>query len=380
MHDPSTRPFSHFALLWPVLAASSASRFAAAAAKSWSDLLLGDDEDAAPAPAWTTDNAVALELNTVRLRDFSTTHDGTPVLLCAPFALHRATVADFAPEHSLVAALRGAGIDHLFVTDWRSATAEMRFLGIDDYLAALNVLVDELGSPVDLVGLCQGGWLSLLYAARFPAKVRKLVIVGAPIDIGAVASSLSTIVDANPVALFEELVHLGNGRVLGGKMLGLWSPIAPSEDTIRELLQTHEAPDTRAFASLADAYRRWHVSTIDLPGTYYLEVIDKLYRQNALARGCFVALGRTIDLSRLTTPLYLLAAAQDELVAPAQLMALQDHVGVPPEQIVTAIAPCRHLGLFMGTDTLKQYWPGVAGWLKAPPTGTTEGTTASPPH
>ena len=30
----------------------------------------------------------------------------------------------------------------------------------------------EIGPPVDLVGLCQGGWMALVYAARFPGKVR----------------------------------------------------------------------------------------------------------------------------------------------------------------------------------------------------------------
>ena len=47
---------------------------------------------------------------------------------------------------------------------------------IDTYLADLNVVVDHLGGAVDLIGLCQGGWLSLMYAARFPAKVRRLVL------------------------------------------------------------------------------------------------------------------------------------------------------------------------------------------------------------
>jgi pimeloyl-ACP methyl ester carboxylesterase len=54
----------------------------------------------------------------------------------------------------------------------------MRFWSIDDYLCTLNVLVDELGG-VDLVGLCQGGWMALIYAARFLAKVRKLALAGA---------------------------------------------------------------------------------------------------------------------------------------------------------------------------------------------------------
>ena len=97
-------------------------------------------------------------------------------------------VTDLAPGHSLVAALRAAGLRRLFVADWRSATPEMRFRAIDDYLADLNVLVDELGGYVDLIGLCQGGWLALLYAARFPGKVRKLVIAGAPVDIAAAPS------------------------------------------------------------------------------------------------------------------------------------------------------------------------------------------------
>ncbi len=94
------------------------------------------------------------------------------------------------------------------MADWRSATAEMRFLGIDDYLAALNVLVDHLGGLVDLIGLCQGGWLSLVYAGRFPAKVRKLAMAGAPIDIEAAQSELSARAAATPLTVFEGLVEV----------------------------------------------------------------------------------------------------------------------------------------------------------------------------
>ncbi|HEY2895061.1 MAG TPA: hypothetical protein VGJ16_12630, partial [Pirellulales bacterium] len=69
---------------------------------------------------------------------------GVPTLLCTPLALHGAAIADLAAGHSLVAALCGAGIERLFMADWRSASADMRFLGIDEYLADLNVLVDFL--------------------------------------------------------------------------------------------------------------------------------------------------------------------------------------------------------------------------------------------
>src|SRR4051812_14994436 len=125
-----------------------------------------------PEPAWTTPHAVRLDLPTMRLRGFSTGDaSGRATILVAPFALHQATIADFAPGHSIVETLVAAGVSLLFVVQCKSATATMPFVSIDDYLAGLNVCVDEVGGRVNLVGLCQGGWLSLAYAARFPDKI-----------------------------------------------------------------------------------------------------------------------------------------------------------------------------------------------------------------
>ena len=91
----------------------------------------------------------------------------------------------------------------------------MRDLGIDNYLADLNVLVDHLGGHVDLIGLCQGGWMALLYAARFPAKVGKLVLAGAPIDIAAGTSGLSAVADIEPNRGLSRTGQIGDGRMLG---------------------------------------------------------------------------------------------------------------------------------------------------------------------
>src|SRR6267378_8715345 len=88
---------------------------------------------------WTTSNTVALELASMRLRNFSTETGGLATLICAPYALHGATIADFAPGHSVVEALCLGGLSRVFVTDWRSATPETRYFSIDNYLADLNV-------------------------------------------------------------------------------------------------------------------------------------------------------------------------------------------------------------------------------------------------
>ena len=355
--------------MWPAFAAASASEFAALLAKHFIGLASDADGRSAPRePAWATPNTIALELKTMRLRDFSTAADGVPTLLCAPFALHSAAVADLAPGHSLVTALRDAGLRRLFVTDWRSATPEMRYLRIDDYLAELNVAVDRLGGSVDLVGLCQGGWMSLLYAARFPAKVRKLVLAGAPVDIAAGQSALSALADASPLAFFHELVTLGDGLVLGREVQKFWGAETLDRREIHDLLQMPEPIDSAAFAALEATFRVWHAATVDLPGTYYLEVIEKLYKRNEIATGRFVALGETIDLAKLRVPIFLLAARDDELVAPAQLFATERLVGTPAHAIRKATAPCNHAGLFMGRAILTDYWPSIARWVIEPDT------------
>src|SRR6202040_3046659 len=187
-------------------------------------------------PERATPSKIALELRDVRLRDFTMVESGVPPLLCTPLALHGAAVADLAAGHSLVAALRGAGIERLFMADWRSASAEMRFLGIDEYLAFLNVLVDRVGGLVDLIGLCQGGWLSLVYAGRFPAKVRKLIMAGAPVDIAARQSRLSGMAEATPLNMFQSLVNLGDGRVIGRYLAKFWGNDTDANN-IRESLQ-----------------------------------------------------------------------------------------------------------------------------------------------
>lgn len=349
------------AFFWPWLAAASAGE---AALNAVNELALRSAPDVPPAekPSWTTPHTVLLELPTMQLRDFSCAEGGAPLVICAPFALHGATIADFAPHHSLVAVLRRSGHKRLYVTDWRSATPQMTGFTIDTYLAELNVAIDEMDAPVNLVGLCQGGWMSLVYAARFPHKVRRLVVAGAPVDVNAGRSGLSRAANMLPLAAFEDFVRQGQGRVIGRRMLPFWAPEGLNEDAIRAILQCRAKPSAHTH-ELERRFRIWHDWTVDLPGAYYLQVIQWLFKENRIAQGRFVALGKTVDLSRLRIPLYLLAARDDEIVAPEQLLALSREVGASPEHIEQRIEPCGHLALFMGADTLRTAWIKIARWL-----------------
>jgi poly(3-hydroxybutyrate) depolymerase len=352
------------AFVWPALVTAAASEMAAHFSKQFTSLAIGArGEKPPPQPKWTTPHRLALELKTVQLRDFSAGDNGRPCLLCTPFALHGSVVSDLAPGHSLVVALRDSGLTRLFVTDWRSASAEMQYLGIDDYLADLNVLVDEIGSPVDLIGLCQGGWMALIFAARFPRKVRKLVLAGAPVDTKAAPSVLSSLAEGITLEIFREVVRLGDGLVLGKNVLQLWGPETTETDEIKRLLASEEAPGSPVFAQVEAAFRGWYGWTVDLPGSYFLETVEKLYKRNEIAAGTFEALGKRIALTSITAPIFLLAARDDELVAPAQLFAVERLVGTPSRDLRKLTANCRHLGLFMSKQVLRELWPKIVEWL-----------------
>lgn len=357
--------------LWPLVAAVAASDAAALFVRQIAGGVLeaGIGPEPGREPCWSTPNRIVLELPTMRLRDFSAapqTHAQTQqpaTVICAPFALHDASVVDFAPGHSLVETLLPRG-GRLLVTDWRSATLAMRDLAIDHYLADLNVAVDEAGAPADLIGLCQGGWLALMYAARFPDKVRKLVLAGAPVDLSAGRSQLSQLAADLPFEVFEELVRAGRGLILGQAVRTLWSPMLGGE-AIEHVLQLPHDMAAAERAALEQRFQAWDAATVNLPGAYYLQVVRELFKDNRLARGTFVALGRTLDLARVRHPLFLLAARDDELVHPDQLFALAHQVATPAAEIETASEPCGHLGLFLGAGTLVRPWRRVVQWLDA---------------
>jgi len=350
------------AWLWPL----EATRLALHNYAQWFD-----DRKAAPSAApeqeplaWTTPNAVVLELPSMRLREFSRGNaTQAPVLVCAPYALHGALIADFATNHSLVQALQKGGVNRIYVPDWRSAVPDMRYLSIDNYLAELNVAIDEIGAPVDLVGLCQGGWLSLVYAARFPGKVRRLVLAGAPVDVST-PSELSKMVAAVPQAAFEQMVQQGGGLVSGEHMLKLWN-VPFSRHDVEAVLQRNLGDGSDEAARLLDRFERWDRATLDLPGTYYLEVTDQVFRRNLIAEGRFVALGRRIDLAEVRVPVFLLAGADDIVVPRDQAFATARLLGTRPAWLEQACEPCGHLSLFMGRVALGHSWRRIARWLQA---------------
>lgn len=360
---PVFPPLGAVPALWPM-------QFASALMSRGADLYARDlkfvEEDiklhGGERPRLATSNRERLDLRTMSVRDYGA-GGGLATLVDAPYAGHTAVIADYHPGQSLVATLLASGSPHVALTDWKSATADMKDLEIDNYLADIVVAIDDLGGRVNLVGLCQGGWTAAMIAARFPAKVNSLVLAGAPIDTDAGDGPIKRLARETPLSFYEELVALGGGLMLGRMMLRGWKNMHPEQHYFLEHVDLYEHIDDPTYLQKEEAFYRWYENPIDLPGRWYLQVIDQIFQRNLLAKGEFHALGRRISLRDITCPVYLLAGANDDITAPEQVLHAAALIGTPSDLIVAETVPGGHVGLFMGASNLKEHWPAIGRWI-----------------
>jgi polyhydroxyalkanoate depolymerase len=315
-------------------------------------------------PNLATPNTVRLDLRTMKLRDYGKP-GGIPTLVDAPHAGHTAVIADYHKGQSLVETLLVNGIGHVALTDWRPATDDMKDLEVDNYLAEVIVAIDDLGGRVNLVGLCQGGWVSAMVASRFPEKVNSLVLAGSPIDTDAGDGPIKRMVHKAPMSFYEELVTLGGGLMKGSFMLQGWKSMHPEQHYYQEQIDLYERINDPAYVSKEETFASWYENPIDLPGRWYLQVIRQLFKENRLAKGTFVGLGRCLNLSDITCPVYLLAGESDDITTKEQVFNAENYFGTPKNSVEKKLVPGGHIGLFMGSRTLKETWPAIAHWITA---------------
>ena len=315
-------------------------------------------------PAWATPNTTKCDLKTMVLRDFSDkTTQGLPLIIDAPFAGHSATIADYSPDQSLVRTLKKNGLTNVYVTDWKSATDSMKDFTIDTYLKDLDAAVDAVGGKAHLVGICQGGWMITAYAALFPNKVKTLVLAGSPIDTDAGDGVVKKLAHTLPISVYKDLVAAGDGRLLGKFMLAAWKSMNPAAHYIDKYFDLFSHIEDQAYVKRAEDFARWYEAPLDLPGAYYLEVVEQIFKENRLAKGSFIALGEMISLKNITVPVFLLAGDADDITPKEQVFNAENYLGSPRDQIVKKAVPGGHIGLFMGRATLDGTWPEISKWI-----------------
>ena len=139
------------------------------------------------------------------------------------------------------------------------------------------------------------------------------MLAGAPIDTDAGNGPIKRMVHASPMSFYEELVALGGGLMKGKFMLQGWKNMHPEQHYFQDHIDLYEHIDDPVYLAKEETFESWYENPIDLPGRWYLQVIKQLFKENRLAKGTFVGLGRRLNLKDITCPVYLLAGEADDI-------------------------------------------------------------------
>ena len=316
-------------------------------------------------PAWHSEHEIVLESPVARLRDFSAGSRSTavPTLVLPPQAGHDSCIVDFSPDQSQMKVIRAAGLKRAYSCDWIGATPATADSTVDDYLEFIGRSIEHIGGRVNLVGDCQGGWLAAIYAALYPEQVHTLTIAGAPIDFHAgdavIHDWVQTLAGGEAdLAFYRWVVERGGGVLRGEHMLNGFILIKPENEIAKHAqLLSHLHDDSHMQRHRA--FETWFKHTQDIPGAFYLWIVEHLFQNNELVRGELEIGGKTVDLGRIDCPLFLLAGERDHITPPAQVFALGDHTSTPAADVTTRTTSGGHLGLFMGGEALREHWPPI---------------------
>lgn len=314
-------------------------------------------------PTWSSPNTVVFATSIARLRDFTdgAEDDVVATLFLPPQAGHDSCIVDYSPEQSQVRTAKAAGLTRVFSMDWVGATPEHRDATIEDYIDVIDRAVDHLGGRANLVGDCQGGWLATIYAALRPDRVHTLTIAGAPIDFAAGSPPIGDWVGAlggGDLGFYKDLVAKAGGVLPGKHMLAGFIAMKP-ESEIEKNLQLLTHLDDAEHVARYQEFEDWFKHVQDIPGAFYLWIIEHLFRDNKLIKGTLMIGGERVDMQRITCPVNLLGGATDHITPPSQVFAAADHVGTDPAEITKATTSGGHLGLFMGNEALRHFWPTI---------------------
>jgi poly(3-hydroxyalkanoate) synthetase len=312
-------------------------------------------------PQWYSPNEVVLECPVARLRDFShgSRANVVPTLVLPPQAGHDSCIVDFSPTQSQMKVIQAAGLERAFSLEWIGATAETSGASIEDYLDFIERSIEHIGGPVNLIGDCQGGWLAAIYAALHPEQVNTLTLAGAPIDFRSGDAVIGDWVEAlggSDLAFYRWVVEQGGGVLKGEHMLNGFILIKPENEIAKQLqllTHIHDADHLERHRH----FETWFKHVQDIPGAFYLWIVEHLFMENRLVAGTLEIRGERVDLGRIDCPLFLLGGARDHITPPAQVFAAADHVATPPGEIEKLVNSGGHLGLFMGSEALRDQWP-----------------------
>lgn len=298
-----------------------------------------------------------------------------PVPILVVYALvNRYYILDLQPDKSVIKKLLDEGFD-VYIIDWGYPSGVDRYLTLDDYVNGyINNAVDKIKErsgldKITLLGVCQGGTFSVMYAALHPEKVKNLVTLVAPVNFDTDKGLLhlwAKNLDVDKIVDYYGMVpgdFLNQGflltdpfRLMIDKYVGLFDRIECSPDDAE--CQMRNVENIRNFLRM----EKWIFDSPDQAGETLRQFVKDCYQKNLLIKNEMKINGTKINLKNITMPLLNVMAEFDHLVPNDASKPLTEAVSSSDKE--TLVFPTGHIGIFVGSKSQKEVCPRIAGWLK----------------
>lgn len=290
----------------------------------------------------------------------------TPVLIS--YALvNRPYMMDLQTDRSLIRGLLQRGVD-VYLIDWGYPDGADRYLALEDYvLRYLPHCVDFVRKHsghdrINLLGVCQGGTMSLCYAALHPQRLRNLITMVTPVDFHTPENLLTKWAKHVDV---DALVAT-TGNVSGDALNALFVSLMPFRLNSQKYVDLlHQLNDPSGSAAALENFLRmekWIFDSPDQAGEMFRQFLTLFIQQNRLVKGTLEVGGRKVDLKRIDMPLLNIYAMQDHLVPPSSSKPLAELTG--SRDYSTHEFQGGHIGIYVSGTAQRQIPDKIAGWLR----------------
>lgn len=286
----------------------------------------------------------------------------TPVLIV--YALvNTYKMLDIQPDRSYIKNLLNAGLD-VYLIDWGYPSKADKYLSIDDYVNGyINNCVDFIRKKnrvekINILSICQGGTLSVIYASLYPNKVKNLVTHVTPIDF---STNDGLLFRWSKDMDFDKLVDGFNGLIPGDFLNQGFDMLKPMMKIQKQQTLSSSLDDKDKLLNFL-RMEKWISESPDQAGECFRQFMKDLYQDNKLIKGELEVGGKKVNLKNLTSNLLNIFATEDHLVPPAATKPLNDFVGSQDKELYSFKGG--HIGVFVGSKSQKELAPAVTDWLK----------------